>query len=194
MTVVSTEDLEYFVTKQRPLIVAQGTPPIPPQIAPVWRPPAILPAPLGVMPVPASPVTWSSQSRPVNFSDLVEWVEASLEATRNEIYKIDLNNWVGKSVRVCVCPCDVANDLLYLRDLSRLYGLGVLEFGQRLVPERFTIIDGIVVEVFNDGRALFRQKRARKARIELTKYPDRGSRNVLNNTDSRFLLKIERAE
>jgi hypothetical protein len=191
-TVVSTEDLDYFVTKQRPLLVAQGIPPAPPEVAPVWRRPVLPPTQVRREPVPASPRTWSGQSRPVDFSELVNWVEASLEATRNEIQPIDLKSWVGKKVRACVCPCDVINNLLYLRDLSRLYGMGELEFGELLSPERFTIIEGVLERVFDDGRALFRQKRAREARIELTKYPDPGSRNALNNTDSRFLLKIER--
>lgn len=192
--VVSLEELEHFVTKQRPELVAQSIPTPPPQIIPVWMQRAHSPTTIAHEPPPVSSVVLPDRSRPVNFTDLVNWVESSLKAVQTEIQQIDLSEWVGKKARAFVCPTDVTNVLLYLRDLARIYGSGELEFGQRLEPERFTMIEGVVEAKLDNGRALFRLRRARKAKIELTKYPDRGSRSPLNNTDSRFILKIDRLD
>ena len=127
--------------------------------------------------------------------DVLKWVAASLQAAEDESRQVRLEDWVGRKARVWVCPTYVAHDLSpYLSRLAALYGLGELDFGERLLPERFTMIEGTIEKLLENGRALFRQKRARAARIELTRYPDRGSTNPLNNTDSRFLLKIQEAK
>jgi hypothetical protein len=124
--------------------------------------------------------------------DAIKWVEASLQAAQGQMDDVDLNDWVGRKARIWVCPTYVVDGVSpYLSQLMALYSLGELEFGQRLLPERFTELDGSVESVLEHGRVLFRQKRARKASIELTRYPDQGSTNALKNMDSRFLIKIQ---
>lgn len=188
--VVSDADLEHFVINQRPLLLEQAPPVVPSPIIPVWRQ-QLKSSTAAPMEMPAYTSKQLMQSRAVRLTEVIKWVEASLQAAEDDIQHIDLNDWVGKRVRVWVCPSYIARDLSpYLSQIAGLYSSGELEFGQRLTPERFTMLEGTVEKSLDQGRALFRKKRTRNASIELTRFPDRGSRNPLNNVDSRYLLKI----
>jgi PLD-like domain len=189
---VTASALDYFVTKQRPLLVEEAPPAVLPAMIPVWRRPAAAPIGLPVGLPGKPPAGELGQSRAIDLRDLIRFAEASIQAAQAEIQQLDLGNWVGRKARVWACPCNITQGPSpYLTHLSAPYFLGELQLGQRLAPERFTVIEGTVEKVLERGRALFRKHRAREARIELTRYPDCGSRNALNNTDSRFLLKIQ---
>jgi hypothetical protein len=184
-TQVSLSDLEEFIIKQRPLIEAQAPPAPPPAIVPVWR-----------LPV-ASVSPGSALSRSLDLLELIESLKASLQAAQDDIQHVDLNDWVGKKARVCVCPCYMIKGPS--PELSRLmspYFFGELELDQRLMPERFFKMDGIVERVLEQERAVFKKKRARKANIELTRFPDPGSNTILHYSgrDSYFLLSIQAEE
>jgi len=184
-TPVSLSELERFVNEQRPLIVIQTPPASPLAIVPVWRQPVLMVA------------KGHGQSRAIGLLKLVESVEASLQAAQDDIHHVYLKDWVGKKVRVWVCPCEALNvpsqDLNYI---MAPYFLGELELDQRLMPERFFQMDVIIESMLDQGRAVFRKKRARAANIELTRYPDSGSNTILHYSgrDSYFLLKIQAAE
>ncbi len=189
---VATSDLEYFVSEQWPLLMAQTPQNVAPTVVPVWRHPLKPSVRSAGEPVYEPLIKYSGRSREVPLLDAIKWVEASLQVAQGDMQDVDLNDWVGRKARIWVCPTYVIHGVSpYLSHLIALYSLGELEFGQRLVPERFTELDGSVESVLEHGRALFRQKRARKARIELTRYPDPGSANPLDNVDSRFLIKIQ---
>lgn len=195
--VVSTADLEFFVTNQWPSLVKElkeSSLTVPQPIVPVWRTrtgTAKQPAP-DLPAISAGPTL--RRSRTISWQDLAEATEASIKAAHEQIESVNLVAWIGRRVRVWVCPCHITTELSpYLTSLSAPYFSGELQLGQVLPPERFTMLHGTIEKVLDRGRALFRKQRARESRIELTRYPDRGSRNALNNTDSRFLLKIQDA-
>jgi hypothetical protein len=181
---VSASDLEFFVKTQLPSLSAQSTQQAPPAIVPVWR--------RSAGPEAKKPV----QSRAVNLLDIIKTVEASLQAAQGEIQHIDLSNWVDKKARVWACPCYVTRGISpYLAQLATPFSFGELELDQRLIPERFTMMEGTVERIIEHSRALFRKKRSRVARIELTRYPDRGAGSILQPTgrEPHFLLKIQAA-
>ncbi len=200
-TLVEISALEEFLEKQWPLIQAQKPPRVGEIIVPVWRKQSqsvrqksaadgttkinlLIPQPAPVTPT-------GVQSRSVDLMEVIKTVEKSIQAATEEMQYVDLKDWVGKKVSTWVCPCYVTQGISpYLSKLSSIFSLGEMELGQRLMPERFTNEKGKIERILDGGRALFRKKGAREARIELTRFPDRGSKSPLNNTDSRFLLKI----
>jgi hypothetical protein len=76
-SVLSGQDLRLT---QRPLIVTQAAPQTPQEITPVWRRPQIPATQRRTEPMPAFSKIGSLQSRPVDFSELVTWIEASLRS------------------------------------------------------------------------------------------------------------------
>jgi hypothetical protein len=183
-TVVSIPDLEYFVANERPAIEALSQLEPPSLPTPIWRRRTV-PAPVR-----------TASSKAVDLTDLIIWIESSLLAAEAELKQVDLTDWVGKEASVWVCPCYVAQGVSpYLIQLAAAYNLGHLRFGERLRPEQFTQMEGVVEALTASGRAVFRKKRSSVARFELTRFPDRGSQTVLRNNsqESYFLLKIEAA-
>jgi hypothetical protein len=182
---VSVSDLEHFVTKQRPLLAAQTPPEAPLAIVPAWR-------------RPGEPAAANlGQSRGFDLLELIKSVETSVQAAQAEIQHIDLNEWIGKKAVVWACPCEViAGPSPRLKYITAPFYSGELRLDQLLAPERFTQMEGTIERVIEHGRALFRKKRSRKAGIELTRYPDRGSGSILwpSGRDPHFLLKIQAAE
>jgi len=182
---VSISDLEHFVTKQRPLLAAQAPPQTPLAMVLAWRQPR----------ESASPNV--RRSRAFDLLDLIKSVETSVRAAQAEMQHVDLNEWIGKKALVWACPCEVVKGPSpRLKYITNPFYSGELRLDQLLLPERFTQMEGTIEKVIEQGRALFRKKRSRKAGVELTKYPDQGSGSILwpSGRDAHFLLKIQAAE
>jgi len=179
-TLVSIADLEHFITQQRPLIKQERPPEI--SAEPVWRQPL------------AKEIKKEGPPYSVDFCAFMDTVTASIASATEELQQINLEDWIGRKVVVWVCPCQAVGDLspYWMGGRLRPFSDGELKIGDRMLPERFTMLEGVIEGHIENDRVIFRKKRSHKAGILLTRFPDRGVDNPLRPSgfDPYFLLNI----
>ena len=178
---VSIADLQYFVSNQRPPVVEMAPNPAG-EVVPIWRRPK------------QTVVEKREPQITLNFTEFMSTVKASVAAFTAETWRNNLDEWIGRRVRICACPCAYFfGPSPYWSVRMHPFFTGELKLGQRLPSEWFTTFEGRIEQRLEKNRYLFWKKRAREARIKLTKYPDPGEDDPLRPTRvaPHFLLKVE---